>query len=89
MRILCLLEGGPSYEIEAGGRRFFFEMNWYAGPTVLNRNTHDPIVAQPGERSLFWDAVACWEKQGKRVKDGVCVWNQEHGAEFKDTHGSY
>ncbi len=72
--VLCLLTGGPTYEIEADGKLWFFEWNWYAGPTVLNRNTHAPIVTQPGGRSLFWDAVGRWDKMGRRVVNGLCDW---------------
>ena len=80
MKVLCLLEGGPTYDIEAGGKRFLFEWNRYAGPTVLNRNTHAPIVTQPDECSEFWDAAVWWSRQGRRVKDGLCVWNRECAA---------
>lgn len=68
--------GGPSYEIEAGGKRWFFEWNPYGGPTVLNRNTEAPIVTQPAEGSPFWGAVTWWDQQGRRLKDGLCVWNR-------------
>lgn len=71
--VLCLLEGGPTYEIEADGRRYFFEMHPYCGPTVLNRNTHVPIVTQPGERSDFWSAVDAWDKGGRKVENGLCL----------------
>ncbi len=84
--VLCLLTGGPTYEIEADGKRWFFEWNWYAGPTVLNRNTHAPIVTQPGEKSPFWDAVVWWSRQGRRMKDGLCVWNREREAVYGKTY---
>lgn len=74
--------GGPSYEIDAGGKRWFFEWHPYFGPTVLNRNTEAPIVTQPAENSPFWDAVTWWDQQGRRVKDGICVWNRHCEAEF-------
>lgn len=76
--------GGPSYEIDSGGKRWFFEWNHYGGPTVLNRKTEDPIVTQPAENSSFWDAVQWWDQQGRRLKDGLCVWNRHCEPVFEE-----
>lgn len=75
MMIACLLIGGPAQEIYARGRCFYFEWHSYCGPTLVSRLTGEPRVIQPGPRSPFWDAAQAWHDQGKRVKEGVAVWN--------------
>lgn len=78
---LCV--GDDPVEIVAGGRRYLFEWNHYCGPTVLHRRTQDPLDKQPPENSPFWDAATWWHRQGKRVENGVAVWNRECEAEFE------
>ncbi len=78
---LCF--GGPRLDIEVDGRRYAFEWHPYRGPMRLNRQTEDVCSRQPGEPSTFWRAVTWWDKQGRRMKDGLCVWNRERGAKYK------
>ncbi|MCZ6654849.1 MAG: hypothetical protein O7D91_17710 [Planctomycetota bacterium] len=74
--LLCFQTGGPTFEIEAGGKKFLFEWNRYGGPTILDRRNHNPTGNQPRPKSPFWDAIDSWNKQGRRVADGLCVWDQ-------------
>lgn len=83
---LCILTGGPTFTIKAGGKKFFFEWNHHAGPTVLVRRTWEPTINQPPENSPFWDAVDWWNKQGRRIADGLCVWNRQSDAQFEMEH---
>lgn len=74
---------GPSRTIVAGGKSFFFEWHGYCGPTILHRHTHDPLDKQPGPRSPFWDAVTLWDRRGRRMKDGLCVWDEQKPETFR------
>lgn len=85
----CILEGGPIQTLDAGGKRFLFEFHPYCGPVVVNAKTHEPLSRQPGERNAFWVAVTQWAKQGKRVVDGVCVWEPEPEPEMVHLGGRH
>ena len=80
MKLIHLSEGGNVQTIEVGGRRYLFEMHPRFGPSHLNKDL-SVKVNQPGERSEFWKAVKLWDKQGRRVEDGVAVWEPEHTVE--------
>ncbi len=73
-------------DIYAYGKRYHFEWHHWFGPSVVNRRTWDVLDRQPGEKSPFWPAVEAWDRQGRRVKDGVAAWNREHAAEFELIH---
>ncbi len=75
--ILCLLTGGPVQDIYVNGKRYFFEWHPHFGPAVVRRTDGAESVNQPGERSPFWNAVECWDRQGRRVEDGVAVWDAQ------------
>lgn len=51
-----------------------FEMHSYFGPLVCNK---DGSVSKRelGPKHPFWNAIAKWEEQGKRVESGVAVWD--------------
>ena len=66
---------GP-WIIEAGGERIEFEWS-YPGPWPLKKNG-DPRELGPRHKFWkhpFWNAVTLWDKQGRRVKDGLCVYD--------------
>jgi hypothetical protein len=74
---MCLLLGGPEYDIVVRGRTYHFEMHPYNGPNLINPDG-SVKVKQPAERDPFWRAVALWEKQGRRLEaEGRCVWDLE------------
>ncbi len=72
---VCLLVGGPTRSIRAGGKTWQFEDNHRFGPAVLLRDGSIK-PSQPGERSPFWKAVSLWAQQGRRLNDdGSCRWD--------------
>lgn len=72
-----LATASHEFVIEVGGRRHTFEMHYYCGPAVLNKEGN-PDDQQPGPRSPFWTAVTLWAQQGKHVgADGLCIWQPE------------
>lgn len=73
MDVVCLLVGGPEFDIQADGKRYHFEWHPYCGPIALKRNG-DAAKKQPME---FLEAASLWAKQGKRVENGLCVWDRE------------
>lgn len=73
MKIICILTGGPDYEIQVNGRRIRFEMHPICGPCALNRRG-DPLAKQP---VYFLEAASLWAQQGMRVENGLCVWEHE------------
>lgn len=76
IHVSCLLVGGPVQDIYVYGRRYTFEWHPYCGPVVLRRDTLDPVVNQPDENSPFWNAVTWWDRQGRRMANGRCLWNK-------------
>lgn len=66
--IICF--GGPTLEIDVGGRIMAFEMHRYFGPIPLNKKTQDPLERIP---SAFWKAYEQWKAGGKLVDGARCV----------------
>lgn len=77
MRIACLLTGGPTHRIvDSTGKEWLFEDHPRCGPTVLHKQTENPVDNQPCERSPFWEAVGQWIAGGRKVAaDGRCEWS--------------
>lgn len=74
MQIACILTGGPTRTIRAGGKVYSFEMHPFFGPAVLGKQG-EPLANQPGPNHAFWVAVDLWHRQGQQVgADGLCVW---------------
>lgn len=63
---------GP-FVIEVDGKRYSFEDCDRFGPLLLRRNG-SPLENQPGERHAFWKGYTPWRHQGRRVENGLCVW---------------
>jgi hypothetical protein len=78
--IIHISYGGSVQTIEAGGREWRFEMHPYCGPVIVHKRTEEILKNQPGPRSPFWDAVEAWDKQGRQVKDGRCVYTKARTA---------
>lgn len=73
---VCILRGDPdTYQLRVGGRIFRFEFSDLFGPLVVGKR--DQEIKQPGEKSSFWPAVTLWKRQGKRIRDGFCLWTPE------------
>lgn len=76
----CICKGGECLalsiqllSIDVDGKRWHFEMHPQYGPATTNARG-DISAHQPGSRSPFWTAVTHWHQQGRKVKDGLCVW---------------
>lgn len=77
LKVIHISYGGPDRLITDGeGKAWKFKDHPVFGPIVLNKHG-DPAADQPGSRSTFWPAWACWKDQGKRLEeDGItCVWD--------------
>lgn len=68
-----VLVGGPVQKISVNGKIYTFEWHPYCGPTALKRNG-DPLAKQPTE---FLEAATFWNKQGREMENGLCVWYRE------------
>lgn len=72
----CILLGDSiTYKLRAAGKTFLFEWSDMFGPLVVGKRGQE--IAQPGERSSFWEPVTLWSRQGKRLRDGFCLWTPE------------
>ena len=71
--IACLMLGGENYTIDVDDKRWHFEMHPQYGPATTNARG-DISAHQPGPRAPFWTAVTLWSQQGRKVKNGLCVW---------------
>lgn len=78
MKTIHISYGGPDRRIkDATGKVWRFEMHPHPGPAV--RDARDELAdQQPGERSLFFQAVNLWARQGGVIgPDGLCTWRPE------------
>lgn len=66
MEMIHISVAGPMYRLVAD-KTYRFEDHRFCGPVVLGKD-EDPLDAQPGERSLFWQHVNAWYQQGKKYK---------------------
>lgn len=74
--ILCITSEG-TFRMNVRGEKYVFDFSDRFGPSVLNKNGSEK-AQQPSSRSLFWEALYHWIKQGKRVDaDGNCVYSWE------------
>lgn len=65
--------GAGPFVIEVGDKRYTFEDSDRFGPLLVRKNG-SPLDNQPGERHPFWIGYNPWRRQGRRVADGLCVW---------------
>jgi len=61
--------GGPTYQIQLGGKWRPFEDHPYCGPTPLNGRTGEPLTSMP---AAFWDAINRWAVGGKQLDGERC-----------------
>lgn len=75
MKTIHISYGGSDRRIkDATGKVWRFEMNPYCGPAVQD-DDGELAEKQPGERSLFFQAVNLWAQQGGVIgPDGFCTW---------------
>ena len=63
--------------IDVLGRHYIFDHSDRFGPLLVKKNGA-PCVNQPiSEKHPFWKGFMPWLRQGKRVVDGVAVWEIE------------
>jgi hypothetical protein len=87
---VCILRGGPDCTIiDRTGKKWLFEDHPYCGPSVLNRKTLEIMDKEPGPRSPFWEAVQRWYDTGKRIVDGLCVWEPKKEPKLKHLGGNH
>lgn len=67
--------GGPMQTIQVNGKRHYFEWHHYCGPIDCDPVTGEPLEEQADD---FLEAASYWGQQGKKIEDGLCVW--EHPA---------
>lgn len=65
--------GGPNLKISVNGTVIDFEDHPYCGPTILNKRG-DPAARQS---PAFLAAATLWAQQGRRTRDGLCLWDRE------------
>jgi len=72
--------------IKVLGKEYIFDFSERFGPLLVKKNG-DPCVNQPvSERHPFWKGFTPWLNQGKRVEDGVCIWELEPKKSVKLRH---
>lgn len=69
---VCVSDG--EYQIRVGAKWWLFEWHRYFGPMPISKRDHSTGIDAP--RS-FYDAAGLWDKQGRRIVDGWCVWEKE------------
>lgn len=65
--------GKPPIKIVVDGETILFEDHHYCGPMPTKEDGSERQI-KPNHR--FWTAVSWWYQQGKRVSDGVAVWDE-------------
>lgn len=66
--------GGDTIRLTAFGKTYHFEWHNYCGPMFVAPKTGRELKRPPGTKSPWWKAFSLWDRQGKRTKDGECVW---------------
>ena len=90
MKTIHISYGGPDRKIrDATGKVWRFEMHPYCGPAAQDAEG-ELLEAQPGPRSLFWEAVTAWARQGAVIgPDGFCAWKPSHAPETVHLGGKH
>lgn len=78
--VVCLLTGGPLYQIYVEGVWIVFEIHPYCGPMPLDKRSLEE--RRLGPRHKFWEAATLWVQQGQqtgRETGGVkcCIWSYQ------------
>ena len=79
MKVICILQGGETFKIKVGSRMIYFEMHTFCGPMAISKNGNE--IKTP---SGFYKAVTLWIKQGKRVENGIALWNRPKPYRLED-----
>jgi hypothetical protein len=74
MNAIFVLMGGPEHDISVNGKIYHFEMHPYCGPIALNKRNGEALKHQFGP---FLEAASLWAQQGRRVENGMCIWDRE------------
>lgn len=69
-----LTVGGDTIRLSAYGKTFYFEWHNYLGPMFVTKRGSE-LKNPPGERNPWWKAFSLWDRQGKRTRDGECLWD--------------
>lgn len=90
MKTIHISYGGPDRRIrDATGKVWRFEMHPYCGPAAQDTKG-ELLAAQPGPRSLFWEAVTAWAQQGAVIgPDGFCAWKPSPAPETVHLGGKH
>lgn len=65
-------EPPPIFEMLLNGKVISFEWHPFCGPASLTK-TGNPRVHQS---DAFLEAATLWNWQGRQMKDGLCVWDE-------------
>lgn len=65
---------GDPITLTAFGSTYRFEWHNYLGPHFVNKRG-DELKRPPGERNKWWVGFDLWFRQGKRTKNGVCLFD--------------
>lgn len=71
--VLCV-DTGPDLAIDVGGKRVAFEWSDRFGPLFTGKRGR--VLNNQRQSKRVWQAIQWWFEQGKRVADGVCVWDE-------------
>ncbi len=69
-RIIHISLGGPTLQIEVGGKLVPFEMHPHCGPHPCHKTTGELLKRIPPG---FWEAIDLWVKSGERLNGGRCI----------------
>lgn len=85
-RLACILIG-TTLAIDVRGKRHYFEVPHGCGLVFTNKDGEQ--IKDLGQRHPFWRAAECWRWQGRRIVDGVCIWNDPPMMRLKHLGGKH
>ena len=68
--------GGPTLKMNVSGKPYYFEMHPYCGPMFTDKHGNG-LDSQPDEHHLFWTHFDAWMRQGRKVVNGMCVYETD------------
>lgn len=74
--------GAGPFVIEVDGKSFRFDDSDRFGPYIIT-SAGDIATRQPTERSPFWRVHRIWVRQGRRVENERCLWDEPKPTLFK------
>lgn len=72
MTHICSFSESDDYFIIVAGKKWRFDFSDRFGPTPVTKAGRELTGHIPGN---FYEAVSWWYRQGKKVVDGLCVWD--------------